>query len=162
MDEIRLLELLEQNARMDYEDLADILETSSEEVAAKVSDLENKQVIRGYHTVINWDKKNQEAVKAIIEVNASPERDSGYDNIAKYIYNYDEVDSMYLISGTVDFLVFIEGKTMKEVANFVAMKLAPIEGVTGTRTQFVLKSYKVDGVKMEDDDRSQERRLVLP
>lgn len=162
MDEVKLLKLIEQNARMAPQDLADILEASVDDVTATLEDLQQKQVIRGYHTVINWDKQNQEVVKAIIEVNATPERDSGYDNIAKYIYNYDEVSTMYLISGTVDFLVLIEGKTMKEVANFVALKLAPIEGVTGTKTQFVLKSYKTDGVIMEVEEKGQQRRLVMP
>ncbi|MBQ7411969.1 MAG: Lrp/AsnC family transcriptional regulator, partial [Clostridia bacterium] len=100
----------------------------------------------GYHTLGDWDKTDRESVSALIEVKVMPQRDRGFDKIAEKIYNHPEVKSLYLMSGGFDFTVIIEGKTMKEVAYFVAQKLAPIEFVTSTATHFVLKKYKDKGV----------------
>lgn len=119
-------------------------------------------MICGYHTVINWDKMNNDRVTAIIEVSAKPERDSGYDSAAAKIARFSEVTTLYLMSGTSEFMVFIEGQTMREVSDFVATKLAPIEGVTSTVTCFLLKKYKVEGFIMEDDRPADERMLVEP
>ena len=162
MEEIRLLKAIEQNARVNVTDLADILNTTEEEVKRSMSHLEEEKIICGYHTVINWDKANHEQVMALIEVNAAPERDCGYDKVAEKIYRYPEVTNMYLISGRSEFIVIIKGRTMREVADFVGQKLAPIEGVKGTATYFVLKPYKVEGVVVEKTEEDEQRLVVTP
>lgn len=162
MNEVQLLKAIEQDARISITDLADILNSSADEVTEHMQALVKDKVICGYHTVINWDKTNQDHVMAMIEVTAAPERDCGYDKVAEKIYRYPEVSNMYLMSGHSEFTVIIQGKTMREVADFVHQKLAPIEGVKGTATYFVLKQYKVEGVIMEEQEDSQKRLLVTP
>ena len=162
MEETLLLSLLEQNAKLTTTDLAMALQESEDNVNQTIASLEKRKVICGYHTLINWQNTNQETVKAIIKVDANPEREYGYDRVAKKIYQFPEVDTMYLLSGSHEFLVIINGKTMQEVAHFVGSKLAPLESVTGTSTLFVLKQYKKNGVCFEDDEDKQERLLVTP
>ena len=125
-------------------------------------DLEKNKTIYGYHTLINWDKTNHDVCTAVIQVNAKPERDYGYDRIAKKIYNFPEVDTMYLMSGKSEFIVIIYGKTMQEVSNFVGSKLATTDHVTSTSTFFVLKEYKVNGVVFGDEEKPEERLVVTP
>ncbi len=162
METLQLLNILEKNARASVTDLADILNESQDEISKKIDDLESAKIICGYHTVVNWDKTNNDKVIAIIEVKAVPERETGYDTIASHIYKYPEVSTCYLMSGACEFMVFVEGKTMQEVANFVGRKLAPIHGVTGTTTHFVLKGYKVEGIILESEEDSNERMLITP
>ncbi len=162
MDEIKLLQAIETNARVSISDLADILNSSEEVVSQVMDELRKENIICGYHTVINWDKTSKEKVLAIIEVNATPERDKGYDRVAEAIVSYPEVSSLYLMSGSYEFKVIIKGKTMREVANFVAQKLAPIENVKGTVTHFVLKQYKVEGVSLMEEESTQNRLKVTP
>lgn len=161
MDENILLSLIENNAKLSTTDLAMALSESEEEVAKTIKELEKKKVICGYHTLINWDRTNSDTVKALIQVKANPEREYGYDRIARKIYQFPEVDTMYLLSGTYEFMVIISGRTMQEIAHFVGSKLAPIEAVTGTSTLFVLKQYKNNGVCYEDDKEKTEERLVV-
>ena len=142
MDDVRLLKVLENDPRISVRDLADILNETENNVLEVKRRLEKEKVICGYHTVINWDKTNHDKVQAIIEVSAKPERDKGYDNVAMRIARYPEVKSLYLMSGKSEFIVMIDGKSMREIADFVGQKLAPIEGVTQTVTCFVLKQYK--------------------
>lgn len=162
MDDIRLLKTLENNARIETRDLADILNETEENVSKRIKALEKNQIICGYHTVINWDNANNESVSALIEVGANPCRETGYDAIAEEIYRYPEVTTMYLMSGKSEFIVVINGKTMREVADFVAQKLAPIEGVHRTETYFVLKQYKVEGVVLEAQEEEAKRLIVMP
>lgn len=162
MNEKALLKMLEKDSRMQTRDLADVLNESEENVLDKLSELEREKVIMGYHTLINWDKTCVDRVMAMIEVSVMPEREYGYDRIAKNIYRYPEVDTMYLMSGKSEFIVIIYGKTMQEIANFVGSKLACIEKVTGTCTLFVLKKYKSDGIIFEEDEEEMERLLVTP
>lgn len=162
MNEKALLKMLEKDSRMQTRDLADVLNESEENVLDKLSELEKEKVIMGYHTLINWDKTCVDRVMAMIEVSVMPEREYGYDRIAKNIYRYPEVDTMYLMSGKSEFIVIIYGKTMQEIANFVGSKLACIEKVTGTCTLFVLKRYKSDGIIFEADEDEMERLLVTP
>ena len=122
MQEIQLLKAIEQDARISVTDLADILNSTPEQVDGGMKKLAEEKVICGYHTVINWDKTNQDHVMALIEVNASPERDCGYDKVAEKIYRYPEVSNMYLISGRSEFIVIVKGRTMREVADFVGQK----------------------------------------
>ncbi|WP_270819391.1 Lrp/AsnC family transcriptional regulator [[Eubacterium] hominis] len=157
-----LLSLLETNARYSTRDLADVLLEDEDSVIHTMSDLEKKKIICGYHTIINWDKTNKEKVMALIEVGVTPERDYGYDKIAKNIYRYPEVDTMYLMSGKSEFIVIIFGKTMQEVSNFVGTKLAPTQNVVSTSTFFVLKEYKVNGVIFDEEEKHNERLVVTP
>lgn len=144
MDEI--LEILEQNGRRTPADIAAMTGKSEAEVAAIIADCEARNIITAYTTLINWDKTSQERVVALIEVKVTPQRDRGFDKVAERIYSFPEVSACYLMSGGFDLTVVIEGKSMKEVALFVAEKLAPIEDVTSTATHFVLKKYKDKGV----------------
>ena len=157
-----LLSLLETNARYSTRDLADILLEDEDSVIHTMNELEKKKIICGYHTIINWDKTNRDKVMAMIEVEVSPERDYGYDRIARNIYRYTEVDTMYLMSGKSEFIVIIYGKTMQEVSNFVGSKLATTDHVTSTSTFFVLKEYKVNGVVFGDEEKPEERLVVTP
>lgn len=157
-----LLSLLETNARYSTRDLADILLEDEDSVIHTMNELEKKKIICGYHTIINWDKTNRDKVMAMIDVEVSPERDYGYDRIARNIYRYPEVDTMYLMSGKSEFIVIIYGKTMQEVSNFVGSKLATTDHVTSTSTFFVLKEYKVNGVVFGDEEKPEERLVVTP
>ncbi len=162
MDTKQLLNLISHDAKMNITDLASALNECETDVQDTIKQLEENKVICGYHTLINWDKTNTDHVMALIEVKVTPEREFGYDRIAKSIYRYPEVDTMYLLSGNVEFIVIIHGKTMQEIAQFVGSKLACIPAVTGTSTAFVLKEYKVDGVIFDKETERQERLLVTP
>ncbi|MCI7222345.1 MAG: Lrp/AsnC family transcriptional regulator [Firmicutes bacterium] len=162
MDDVRLLKVLENDPRISVRDLADILNETENNVLEVKRRLEKEKVICGYHTVINWDKTNHDKVQAIIEVSAKPERDKGYDNVAMRIARYPEVKSLYLMSGKSEFIVMIDGKSMREIADFVGQKLAPIEGVTQTVTCFVLKQYKIEGVVMDEKTFEDKRQIVTP
>ena len=142
----KILKLLEDDATLTSEQIAVMLSKEVGDIKEAVEKYEKNGVILGYKAIIDWDKTDREYVSALIEVKVTPQRDRGFDRIAEKIYNYPEVQSLYLMSGGFDFALIIEGKTMKEVAYFVAQKLAPIEFVTSTATHFVLKKYKDKGV----------------
>lgn len=142
-----MLQLLENDCRLTAEQLAVRLGRDVAEVKETIRRLEQEGVILGYKALIDWDKTDREYVSAIIELKVAPQRDRGFDRIAEKIYNYPEVQSVHLMSsGGHDLMLMIEGKTMKEVAYFVAYKLAPLEDVISTSTHFVLKKYKDKGV----------------
>ena len=142
----KLLRLLENDATLTPAELALMLQKEEGDIKDMIRKLETDGVILGYKAVVDWDKTEKETVTALIEVKVMPQRDDGFDKIAEKIQNYPEIKGLYLMSGGFDFTVLIEGKTMKEVAYFVARKLAPIEYVTATATHFVLKTYKYNGV----------------
>ncbi|MBQ8356846.1 MAG: Lrp/AsnC family transcriptional regulator [Clostridia bacterium] len=142
----KILKLLEDNATLTPEQLAVMCKKEVGDIKKIIEQYEKDGVILGYKTMIDWDKTDREYVSAMIEVKITPQRDRGYDRVAERIYNYPEVQSLYLMSGSYDLAVQIEGKTMKEVAYFVAQKLAPIEDVISTATHFVLRKYKDKGV----------------
>lgn len=154
-----LLELLEHDARRPVSELASMLHRSEYEVDQQIQQLERDKVILNYSTLINWEKFGDDTVTSIIEVNVTPQREVGFDAIAERIYRFDEVRTVYLMSGSFDLLVIIEGKSLRDVANFVAMRLSTIEGVTTTRSHFMLKPYKKDGVII--NDKEQDHRLVV-
>ncbi|HBV96229.1 MAG: AsnC family transcriptional regulator [Peptococcaceae bacterium BICA1-7] len=154
-----LLDLLESNAKLTESEIAVMLKMDEEEVRNRIRELERNKTILRYITLINWEKVGEEKVSAMIEVRITPQRDVGFDAVAERIYRFPEVRSVRLLSGTYDLGVFIEGKTMKEVSHFVATKLSTIDGVISTTTHFVLKTYKQDGVIIEDDE--EDRRLVV-
>ena len=154
-----ILDVLEKNSRATITDLAVMLAQPEEEIAKEISAMEKEKIICGYHTLINWDKTNTERVVALIEVRVTPQRDQGFDAIAERIYRFDEVKSVYLMSGAYDLLLLVEAHTLKELAFFVSTKLSTLETVTGTATHFVLKRYKSDGVIFEGNN--QDKRLVV-
>lgn len=160
MDKLDLLQKLVKNADYTIDDLAKILSGDDSEVTAEITEFENDKILLGKHVVINWDKTNLQKVVAFIEVGVLTDRDSGYDKIASRIYRYQEVTDCYLLGGNTDLIVVIEGKTMQEVANFVAMKLAPIENIKSTTTHFILKTYMHTSVLFEDNRVIQERMAV--
>ena len=124
------------------EQLAAMANMPVEEVKAAVKQYEAEKVILGYQAIVDWNTTDRDAVTALIEVKVTPQREEGFDRIAERIYQYDEVEALYLMSGAFDFTVIISGRTLREVAGFVSDRLAPLEGVTGTATHFILKKYK--------------------
>ncbi len=157
----RLLKLLKQNALETPENLAQMLDTSVEDIKARIAAYEQNGIICGYRTVVNEDQLDIEKVSAVIEVKITPERGGGYDRMATRISRFAQVDSLFLMSGTYDLLVFISGRTLQEVATFVNEQLATIEGVLSTTTHFTLKTYKDQGVLMKIED-DHERLQVTP
>lgn len=154
-----LLEVLEKNSRVSVAELASMLQKSEYEIEKEISRLEREKIILSYGALINWERYGDDTVTAVIEINLTPQREVGFDAIAERIYRFDEVRTVYLMSGNFDLLVIIEGKSLKDVANFVATRLSTIEGVTQTRSHFMLKPYKKDGVIIDDEE--QDRRLVV-
>lgn len=142
----QLLKILEDNANLTAEQLAVMCNKEVGDIKEFIEKNEKDGVILGYKTMIDWDKTDREYVTALIEVKITPQRDRGFDRVAEVIYNYPEVQSLYLMSGAYDLCVLIEGKTMREVAYFVAQKLATIDDVISTATHFVLRKYKDKGV----------------
>ncbi len=157
--ETSILDILQGDCRIPLEKIAVMTGASIQEVAAAIDDLEARKIILRYSPTINWDRTDRERVEAMIEVRVTPQRDMGFDAIARRIYRFDEVKSVYLMSGSYDLLVLVEAHTLKELAAFVSGKLSPLETVTGTATSFVLKRYKEEGVIFENDDA--DRRLVI-
>lgn len=155
----KILKLLEDNATLTPKQLSTMLNKEEGDIKKLIGEYEKEGVILGYKTIIDWDKTDKEYVSALIEVKLTPQKDRGFDKVAEKIYNYPEVQSLYLMSGAYDLAVFIEGKTMREVAYFVAQKLAPIDSVISTATHFVLRKYKDKGIiygGIEEDLRGNE------
>ena len=159
MDEI--LEILKRNARTSVEDIAKMTGRAPEEVAEAIEGYEKRGLIRGYRALVNEDRLPGERVTAVIEVKVQPEREGGFDRVARRIARFPEVVNMYLMSGKYDLLLFVEGDTLRNVAGFVARRLAPLEGVLSTGTHFMLQTYKEDGVLMMDEA-ADERLQVSP
>jgi len=156
-----LLKLLEEHALRTPTDLAKMLDISPQEVERRVKQYESDKVILGYKAVINDDKVDTDLVKAVIEVKVQPEREGGFNRIASRLAKFDEVTSLFLMSGGYDLLIFVEGRSLREVAQFVAEKLATLEGVTSTATHFMLKTYKEQGVLMDTSEEF-ERLKISP
>lgn len=153
----KLLKLLEQDCTMPRDQLAAAAGMPREEMDAAIEKLEKDGVIRGYQALVDWEQVQPEAVTALIEVNVTPQTADGYDRIAERIYQYEEVESMYLMSGTFDMTVMVSGRTLREVAEFVNNRLAPIDGVTGTATHFILKRYKEQHLAFRKRKNKEER-----
>ncbi|MCI9493373.1 MAG: Lrp/AsnC family transcriptional regulator [Lachnospiraceae bacterium] len=152
----KILTFIEKNSRVDLKELAIMLGVDEAAVANEMAAMEKEHVICGYHTLIDWEKTSIEKVNALIEVRVTPQRGRGFDSIAERVYNYPEVNAVYLISGGYDLLVTLEGKTLREVAQFVSDKLSPLESVLSTKTNFILKKYKDHGTviaKPQEDER---------
>ena len=157
----KILTFIEKNSRIDLKELAVILGVEEAAVMNELEAMEKENIICGYHTMINWDNTGNEKVIALIEVKVTPQRGMGFDKIAERIYQYSEVNSVYLMSGAFDFTVIIEGKTMREVAQFVSEKLSPMDSVLSTATHFVLKKYKDHGTIMYEKP-GDERMMITP
>ncbi|HJB56937.1 MAG TPA: Lrp/AsnC family transcriptional regulator [Candidatus Flavonifractor intestinipullorum] len=156
----KLLQLLEEDCTLTHEQLAAMTGMTVEEVKADIKKFEDDKVILGYKAIVDWDQTDRESVTALIEVNIIPQRNEGFDRVAERIYQYDEVESVYLMSGSYDLTVIISGRTLKEVAQFVGQRLAPLEGVTGTATHFILKKYKEKHLIFKKHE-EQERELIF-
>lgn len=141
-----LLQILQRNARTSLEDIAGQLDLSSHEVAERIAKLEADGFILGYKAVIDSEKVADGSVQAVIEVRLTPEREGGFDRIAERVAKFDQVKACYLMSGAYDLIVFIEARTLREIASFVAEKLSPLGGVQSTATHFRLKTYKEHGI----------------
>ena len=154
-DKERILKLIERDVHATPEEIAVMIGKDKAYVQEILDECVQNQTLLGQKTIIDWEKTERELVSAIIELKVTPQRGSGFDRISERIYQYDEISSVYLVSGGFDIAVIVEGKTVKEVALFVAEKLAPMDEVISTATHFILKKYKAEGVilnnKMEDD-----------
>ena len=159
MDE--LLTLLEKDCRQTPQQLATMLGRSEQEITDEIARCEREHIILGYPALIDWTKTDDELVTALIEVRIAPQRGDGFDRIAERIYQYEEVESLYLMSGAYDLAVTITGKNLREVAEFVHARLAIIEGVTGTATHFILKKYKEKNHVFEKLPEQEERMLFV-
>lgn len=160
MNEIlRLLDI--EKGKIDRARIAAMLRIDESEVDERLAQLERNNVIVGYKTIVNWDKTDREVVSALIELKITPQRGEGFDRVAERIYKYPQVKSLYLMSGAYDLAVNIEGKTMKDVAMFVAQKLAPMDAVISTATHFVLKKYKEEGIVFEDNEKDTRQVITL-
>lgn len=158
----QILDAISKNSRYSTEDLAAMLATDEDTVKNEIKEMEDANVICGYPTLINWDQTDCEKVTALIEVKVTPQRDMGFNKVAERIYRFEEVESVYLMSGGFDLTVIIQGKSMKEVARFVSEKLSTLEYVNSTATYFVLKKYKEHGLIMSNEKHESERMLITP
>ncbi|MEK3733907.1 MULTISPECIES: Lrp/AsnC family transcriptional regulator [Paenibacillus] len=156
---LKVLDLLKEDARRSPALLSTLLGVEEEEVKTAIAELERDHVIVKYATVVNWGKVDDEKVTALIEVQITPERGRGFEGIAERIYLFPQVKSVYLMSGAYDLLVEVEGANLREVANFVSEKLSPIDSVLSTKTHFILKKYKQDGIIFEE--REEDNRLLI-
>ena len=156
-----LVAVIEKNSRIDLKELAVILGVEEIDVVNEIAALEAEGIICGYHTLINWEKTSVDKVDALIEVRVTPQRGQGFDGIAERIYKYPEVRSVYLISGGYDLMVILEGKTLREVANFVSDKLSTLDTVLSTATHFILKKYKDHGTVFAQKEED-EREMITP
>ena len=157
----KILTYIEKNSRVNLKDLAIMLGVDEVTVANEMAAMEEEHVICGYHTLIDWDKTSIEKVRALIEVRVTPQRGRGFDSLAERVYNYPEVDAVYLISGGYDLLVSIEGKSLRDVAQFVSDKLSTLDSVLSTKTNFLLKKYKDHGTVLVEPKKD-ERQLMTP
>ncbi len=156
----RILELLEKNSELSTEEIAVLIQADQKEVEAAIAQYKKEGILLGQKTVINWQKTDREFVTAFIELKVTPQMGKGFDQIAERFYQYDQVKTVYLMSGAFDLALMVEGKTLTEVALFVAEKLAPMDTVISTATHFVLKRYKEDGILLEANKKD-ERQMML-
>lgn len=156
----KILTFIEKNSRIDLGELAIMLGVEEALVANELAAMEQERIISGYHTLIDWDKAGIEKVTAMIEVRVTPQRGMGFDKVAERIYNYPEVNSVYLISGGFDLMVTLEGKTLREVSQFVTDKLSTLDQVLSTKTNFILKKYKDHGTIMVGHSKKDEREMM--
>jgi len=156
----KILTFIEKNSRIDLKELAIVLGVDEAAVMNELEEMEAEHIICGYHTIIDWDKVGIDKVTAMIEVRVTPQRGMGFDKVAERIYNYPEVNSVYLISGGFDFMVTIEGKTLREVSQFVSDKLSTLDSVLSTKTNFILKKYKDHGTVIAEQTKDERIQMI--
>ena len=157
----QLLTLLNENARLSNAQLAVMLHRTEQEVADQIAEYEKKGIIRGYRTLINWEKLDKNKAIALIELRVTPKRDRGFDEIAGRIMQFEEVESVYLMSGGYDLAVRVHGRSMQDIAMFVMRRLSTLDSVLSTATHFILTRYKENGVLMNPEEEQDERRSVF-
>ena len=156
MTEAEVLELLRENARYTVDDLSRMTELSDADVEAAIAELEASGVVRGYQAVVDWDRLDEERVRATVELNVTLDRETGYDDIASRLVRFPQVESLRLVSGEYDFEMLVEGDSIREVSQFISEKVAPVPEITQTVTHYVMTSYKEGGIEFgdgEDDER---------
>ena len=158
---VKILKLLEKNARMSSEDIATVTGLTTDEVEREIRQMEADGIIRGYKGVIDWEKLDTGAVSAIIELKVTPKAGLGFEEVAERIAKYPAVESVSLMSGDCDLTVIVTGKTFKEVSSFVAKELAIIDSVTSTATQFIMRRYKEFGVILTDNEEDGRENILL-
>ncbi len=157
----KILVLLQNNARLTAEEIAVMTDTPVEEVRRLIEEMEKDKVILGYSAAINWEKTDLDPVTALIEVRVTPQRDQGFDRIARRIYQFPQVKDCYLMSGDFDLMVIVSDRSLKAVAQFVSEKIAPLESVVSTKTHFILKTYKMNGLEFITQDEDRREAVVL-
>lgn len=157
----RLLSILSENSSFTTEELAMMLARDKEDVEEEVKNLEKSGIIQGYRAIVNWEEVTEPQVTAFIELRVTPERDTGFDNIARKVAAFDEVENVYLMAGAFDLAVFVKCENIQEVAMFVSQKLSTIHGVLSTATHFLLKRYKENGVDFSKSDDEQDKRSMI-
>jgi len=161
--EMEIVEILETDARIDTDVLAKMVGLSVEETGQIIKKLQDTKVLVKHISIVDWTKvENHPGVRAMIDVKVTPKRGVGFNDIAERIYRFDEVSSVYLMSGTYDLSITVEGKSLNEVANFVSQKLSTLDSVISTTTHFILKKYKHDGIILESDNNKDKRIVVSP
>ncbi|WP_373788384.1 Lrp/AsnC family transcriptional regulator [Jeotgalibaca porci] len=155
----RILKVIVKNSLLTAEEIAIMLRLETDDVVHVLKDMEERKIICGYHTLVNWDKANDDEVSAVIELKVNPQRGAGFDKIAERVYQFPEVDAVYLMSGAYDLLVEMRKAPMKDIASFVARRLSTIEEVQSTATHFILKRYKDHGTLFVDEDK--DKRMVV-
>lgn len=157
----QLLTLLSDNARLTVRQLAVMLNKTESEVEEAIAGYEKQGILRGYKALVNWEKIDQNKASALIELRVTPKRERGFDEIAGRIMQFEEVESVYLMSGDYDLAVKVRGKSMQEIAMFVMRRLSTLDSVLSTATHFILTRYKDDGVIMNPEDETEDRRSML-
>ncbi len=153
----KLLKLLSRNSEYSVSELALMLGEPEDYVRARIKKYEDDGIIKGYRALVNYEKVENAGVTAYIELKVTPQKKSGFDEIAKRIMSFDEVESVYLMAGAYDLSIIVKGETIQEVSAFVSRKLSALDGILSTATHFILKRYKDDGVSLEDEDNGDER-----
>ncbi len=157
--EKNILDILTEDARISHKKIAAMLSVTEEEVSTAVAQMEKSGVLVKYTAIVNSEKADDAIVEALIEVKVTPKKKEGFDGIAKQIASFPEVKAVYLMSGAYDLAVFLEDKTLQQVSRFVSERISTFDGVLSTATHFILKKYKIEGVRTERDD--EDRRLSV-
>ncbi len=157
----KLIELLNENSQFTVSELSAMLNRSEEDIKHQIEEYEKQGIIKGYKALINWDKLADSCVSAIIELKVVPKKETGFDEIAKSVMHFDEVESVYLMAGGYDLLVMVKGKNIQEISMFVSRRLSTLDSVVSTATHFVLSRYKDGGVTLFNDEEADKRSMIL-
>lgn len=155
----KLLKLLEENPRFSNEELGTMLDMTGEEVAAAIKEYEEQRIIQGYRSIVDWERTDRPYITAHIELKVAPKKDRGFEELAEVIAGFEEVDSLYLMSGGYDLSLIVVGKDFREIASFVAYRLAPLDSVQSTATHFILRHYKEKGITLMDSVKEERRQM---